>query len=164
MVPPCFTSASRQKPYGVQTYSCALTGAPVAACANVAVSRAAPRPSSPEPSVPVSTVPGSLCRIFLATLLFLAFEGRDSVLLGLHLVYDTALPLSRQHFAQKNRGVRSFPHAPANIQPFLLFFFFAVLRTRLSVRTAIWVPMDWKICTRMTSTTTETQRMICIWR
>ena len=31
VVPPCFTSASRQGPYGVQSYSCALTGAPVAA-------------------------------------------------------------------------------------------------------------------------------------
>ena len=31
VVPPCFTPASRQGPYGVRTYSCALTGAPVAA-------------------------------------------------------------------------------------------------------------------------------------
>ena len=58
-----------------------LTGAPVAACA-VAVSRAAPRPSSPKPSVPVSTIPGSLCRISLATLLFLAFEGVIQFRLG----------------------------------------------------------------------------------
>ncbi len=46
----------------------------------------------------------------------------------------------------------------------LAFFRSAWERIRLSVRTAARVPMDWKICTRITSTTTDTHRMIFIRR
>ena len=55
-------------------------------------------------SIPVSTIPGSLCRISLATLLFLAFEGRYSVPLGLHLVYNRKALLSIAYSAQKREG------------------------------------------------------------
>ena len=104
MVPPCFTPASRQGPYGVQSYSCALTGAPVAACAYLRSRCAAPRPSSPKPSVPVPTNPGSLCRILTVTLLFLAFEGRYSVPFGLHLVYATHTHPVKRLFCTKEPG------------------------------------------------------------
>ena len=71
--------------------------------ANTSASKPEPiaPPSSPKPSVPVSTIPGSLCRISLATLLFLAFEGRYSVPLGLHLVYNRKDLLSSGHFIPK---------------------------------------------------------------
>ena len=65
---------------------------------------AAPRPSSPKPSVPVPTNPGSLCRISMATLLFLAFEGRYSVPFGLHLVYATAPRPVKRPFCTKEPG------------------------------------------------------------
>ena len=66
-----------------------------------AVSRTAPRPSSTGPSVPVPTIPGSLRRIFPPTLLFFAFEGRYSVPLGLHLVYNRKDLLSSGYYAPK---------------------------------------------------------------
>ena len=108
MVPPCFTRASRQGPYGVQPYSCAFTGAPVAACAFSRSRCAAPRPSSPKPSVPVPTNPGSLCRILTVTLLFLAFEGRYSVPFGLHLVYATHARPVKRTFCTKEPGRAAF--------------------------------------------------------
>ena len=179
MVPPCFASASRQGPYGVQTYSCAFTGAPVAAYAYARSRCAAPRPSSPKPSVPVPTNPGSLCRILTVTLLFLAFEGRYSVPLGLCLVYNRMAPSVNCASYTKSRNGK-----PLGL-PLLLIFYIAPgmrfslltfclalrrpapldsLVRRLSMRTARWVPMDWKICTRITSTRTDTYMMIYIRR
>ena len=52
MVPPCFTQASRRGPYGVQPYSCALTGAPVAACTETLPQSAAPLRDHLPPDLP----------------------------------------------------------------------------------------------------------------
>ena len=74
VVPPCFTAPSRRRPLRVPSHSCAVTGAPVAACAGDRqsaarlrghVQRTSPRLFSPSR--------GSLCRLCPPTLPFIVF-------------------------------------------------------------------------------------------
>lgn len=125
-----------------------------------AVSRAAPRPCSAGPSVPVSTNPGSLCRIFQPTLLFLAFVGRDSVPLGLCLVYNRMAPSVNWTVCTKRADgqTKRFAHPAdfymppgerlsrftcrlASRRPLRRLF----LVSRLSEPTAVRVPAVWTI-------------------
>ena len=172
VVPPCFTRASRRGPYGVQPYSSAMTGAPVAAYTRGSRC-AAPRPCSPKPSVPVSTNPGSLCRISMATLLFLAFEGHYSVPIWVAISICHITGSVKPLFCTKERGPTARRRSPLcfaywkpafSVRLDFRFFFRSTARMRLSSRTEARVPMDWKICTRITSTTTETHRMMVIRR
>ena len=180
VVPPCFTPSSQRGPCGVQTYSCAFTGAPVATCAYHAVSRAAPRPSSTGPSVPAFTIPGSQYRIFPPTLLFLAFEGRYSILLKLHLVYPGQGGSVKRAGCTKKGPDKWYPfvrpvefYMVPPMRRSLLIFFAVSLRRRFlspfpemrrSRRTASRVPTVWKICTRMTSRITAPQSTMFWWR
>ena len=83
--------------------------------------------------------------------------------------------LNKRRRADKGIFCPPFPNgyiAPGNLRCWRTFFlcrsraFFlsAWERIRLSVRTAARVPMDWKICTRITSTRTDTYMMIYIRR
>lgn len=55
VVPPWFTAPSRERPWGVPSHSCAVTGAPVATYAGSAVGHATPGPCSANPSAPLFT-------------------------------------------------------------------------------------------------------------
>lgn len=178
MVPPCFTPASRQGPYGVLAYSRALTGAPVAACACGSQPRRSEtifsqtfrtRFHQSGLSVPYLPAYSSLPRVCRAY----------SVPLGLCLVYNRMAPSVNCASYTKSGSGKPFGlplllifYIAPGMRFSLLTFCLALRRPapldslvrRLSMRTARWVPMDWKICTRITSTRTDTYMMIYIRR
>ena len=96
---------------------------------------------------------------------------RYSIVSGLHLVYPGEAALSMVRLIKKagltKRGLcqtRQFLYiAPGMCRSFLIFFpaslsprFFPLGVMRLSRRTAMRVPTDWKICTSTTRTMTAT--------
>ena len=154
-------------------YVCAVTGAPVAACAfrqsvrgSETMFGAALRTPSHLPGLSVTYL-----RVYSS---LHCLCQRYSVVFGLCLVYPSRPSLSMYYFAQKERQAETFLCPPVQIYeiPALSWFFrlaLAALRRalagmRLSRRTVVWVPTDWKAWTRMTSTTTETYMIIYIRR
>ena len=152
-------------------YACAMTGAPVAAlCTPVHSVRGSETMFSAAFHTP-SHQPG-LSVTYLRTYSSLhCLCQRYSIVSGLHLVYPGEAALSMVHLIKMagltKRGLcqtRQFLYiAPGMCRSFLIFFpaslsprFFPLGVMRLSRRTAMRVPTDWKICTSTTRTMTAT--------
>lgn len=96
VVPPCFAGASRRRPWDVLTYVCAMTGAPVAACALAGSRCAAPGPCSARLPCPLSPGGALLDGSSGRTLPFTAFEVSSFHCLS---VYRPAAAASTPFFA-----------------------------------------------------------------